>query len=73
MTLSFHKIQFDAQEILDIAAEAVDLLEFQNTFCDLAEERSSLNARLGTECPACGDTYHDLDRHLRLNYKGCAP
>jgi len=27
---------------------------------------------LGEECPVCGDTYHDLPRHLALNYKGCA-
>lgn len=27
---------------------------------------------LGAECPACGDTYHDLPRHLALNLKGCA-
>ena len=27
---------------------------------------------LGSECPACGDTYHDLPGHLTLNFKGCA-
>lgn len=31
-----------------------------------------LTRTLGRECPACGDTYHDLTRHLTLNYKGCA-
>jgi hypothetical protein len=72
MTLSFHKVQFDAQEVLDMAAEAETLLDFRNTFCDLAEERSRLDTRLGDECPACGDTYHNLPRHHELNYKGCA-
>lgn len=35
-------------------------------------KRHNLDRILGKECPACGDSYHDLARHLALNLKGCA-
>jgi len=40
MTLSFWKVMFSAQEILDMIAEYDNLQDFENAFADLAEERS---------------------------------
>lgn len=40
MTLSFHKVMFDAQEILDLVQDSETLLDFQEKFCGKAEERS---------------------------------
>ena len=40
MTLFFHKVMFDAVEILDLLADSKDLLDFQEKFCDKAGERS---------------------------------
>ena len=40
MTLSFHKVLFTAQEVLDLANESETLLDFGIKFCEMAEERS---------------------------------
>lgn len=46
MTLSFHKVMFSAEEILDMAADCESLEEFKVAFLDHAEARSRL-----TEAP----------------------
>ncbi len=39
-TLSFWKVPFSAQEVIDLAQDCADLAEFEDRFCALAEERS---------------------------------
>jgi hypothetical protein len=39
-TLSFWKVMFSAQEVLDLAAECQGLEDFETKFTDLAETRS---------------------------------
>lgn len=40
MTLSFHKVDFDAQEVLDMVQDSDDLDEFTDKFIQAAEIRS---------------------------------
>jgi 3-methyladenine DNA glycosylase Tag len=40
MTLSFHKVDFDAQEVIDLAQDCDSLDEFTERFTDKAEQRS---------------------------------
>jgi hypothetical protein len=40
MTLSFWKVPFSAQEVLDMVQECDSLQEFEQRFCEAAEERS---------------------------------
>jgi hypothetical protein len=40
MTLSFWKVPFSAQEVLDLVQECDSLQEFEQRFCEAAEERS---------------------------------
>ena len=40
MTLSFHKVMFGAQEVLDIADDANNLLDFKYLFVEAVEKRS---------------------------------
>lgn len=40
MTLSFHKVDFDAQEVIDLAQDCETLEEFSERFIDKAEQRS---------------------------------
>lgn len=48
MTLSFWKVMFSAQEVLDLIAECKDdgdcgvLQDFESRFCELAEIRSRM-------------------------------
>ena len=43
MTLSFHKVMFSAEEVLDILQDCeTDNENFEDTFVALAEERSRL-------------------------------
>jgi hypothetical protein len=40
MTLSFWKVMFSAQEVLDVWQSCESPEDFENVFCELAEERS---------------------------------